>query len=116
MTTKTNDNFLMSPTVDYCFKELLAYPEIRKGFVAAILNKSPEEIEETTLLPTILSKDTEDGKYGILDVRIRMKNGSQIDLEMQVTPFAFWDKRIVFYLSKMYTEQIKEGDKFETKK
>ena len=37
MKAKTRDDFLMSPTVDYCFKELLAYPEIRKGFVAAIL-------------------------------------------------------------------------------
>ena len=110
MKTKTNDNFLMSPTVDYCFKELLAYPEIRRGFVAAILNKDPKEIEETILMPTILNKDTEDGKYGILDVRVKLWNGSQMDLEMQVAPFAFWDKRIIFYLSKMYTEQIKEGD------
>ena len=113
MRKNTNDTFLMSPTVDYCFKELLAYPEVRKGFVAAILDKNPEEIEETTLMPTILSKDREDGKYGILDVRVRMKNGSQMDLEMQVTPFAFWDNRIIFYLSKMYTDQIKEGAKYE---
>ena len=116
MEKKPNDNFLMSPTVDYCFKELLAYPEIRKGFVAAILNKKPEEIAETKLMPTILSKDTEDGKYGILDVRVELKDGSQIDLEMQVTPFEFWDKRIIFYLSKMYIEQIKEGDSYENLK
>ena len=116
MENKPNDNFLMSPTVDYCFKELLAYPEIRKGFVAAILNKKPEEIAETKLMPTILSKDTEDGKYGILDVRVELKDGSQIDLEMQVTPFEFWDKRIIFYLSKMYIEQIKEGDSYENLK
>ena len=116
MKNNTNDNFLMSPTVDYCFKELLAYPEIRKGFVAAILNKKPEEIAETKLMPTILSKDTEDGKYGILDVRVELKDGSQIDLEMQVTPFEFWDKRIIFYLSKMYIEQIKEGDSYENLK
>ncbi|MCC2127173.1 hypothetical protein [Hominiventricola filiformis] len=45
MKKKKNDDFLMSPTVDYCFKELLAYPEVRKGFVAAILGKNPEEIE-----------------------------------------------------------------------
>ena len=31
MKKATKDPFLMSPTVDYCFKELLAYPEIRKG-------------------------------------------------------------------------------------
>lgn len=41
MEAKTRADFLMSPTVDYCFKELLAYPEIRKGFVAAILNQEP---------------------------------------------------------------------------
>ena len=116
METKAKDNFLMSPKVDYCFKELLAYPEIRKGFVAAILNKDPEEIAETTLMPTILSKDTEDGKYGILDVRIRMKNGSQMDLEMQVAPFEFWNNRVIFYLSKMYAEQVKEGDKYKNLK
>ena len=113
METKTRDDFLMSPTVDYCFKELLAYPEIRKGFVAAVLNKDPDEIEETTLMPTILSKDTENGKYGILDVRVRMKNGSQMDLEMQVAPFKFWDNRVIFYLSKMYTDQIREGHRYE---
>ena len=116
MKKNTNDDFLMSPTVDYCFKELLAYPEIRKGFVAAILNKKPEEIAETKLMPTILSKDTEDGKYGILDVSVELKDASQIDLEMQVTPFEFWDKRIIFYLSKMYIEQIKEGDSYENLK
>ena len=109
MKKKKNDDFLMSPTVDYCFKELLAYPEVRKGFVAAILGKNPEEIEETILMPTILSKD----KYGILDVRVCMKSGTQMDLEMQVAPFKFWDNRVIFYLSKMYTDQIKEGHKYE---
>ena len=116
MKTKAKDNFLMSPKVDYCFKELLAYSEIRKGFIAAILNKDPEEIAKTTLMPTILSKDTEEGKYGILDVRVRMKNGSQMDLEMQVAPFEFWNNRVIFYLSKMYAEQVKEGDKYKNLK
>ena len=113
MEVKKRDDFLMSPTVDYCFKELLAHPEIRKGFVAAILNQDPEEIAETILMPTILSKDTENGKYGILDVRVKMKNGTQMDLEMQVAPFKFWDNRVIFYLSKMYTDQIKEGQRYE---
>ena len=113
MEVKTRDDFLMSPTVDYCFKELLAYPEIRKGFVAAILSQDPKEITETTLMPTILSKDTENGKYGILDVRVKMKSGAQMDLEMQVAPFKFWTNRVIFYLGKMYTDQIKEGQRYE---
>ena len=85
MKTKAKDNFLMSPKVDYCFKELLAYSEIRKGFIAAILNKDPEEIAETTLMPTM-------------------------------APFEFWNNRVIFYLSKMYAEQVKEGDKYKNLK
>ena len=42
-------------------------------------------MEHTELLPIILRKESEDDKYGILDVRVRMKNGTQIDFEMQVS-------------------------------
>ena len=56
MSEKMADDFLMSPMVDYCFKELLAYPTVRKGFLAAILNRDPSEIGSTELLPTILEK------------------------------------------------------------
>ena len=42
-----------------------------------------------------------------------MKSGTQMDLEMQVAPFKFWDNRVIFYLSKMYTDQIKEGQRYE---
>lgn len=55
-------------------------------------------------MPTILRKEYEDDKYGILDVHVQMKNGIQIDFEMQVEEFDFWEKRIVFYLSKMITD------------
>ena len=28
-----NDNFIMLPTVDFCFKELMKNPKVRKGFL-----------------------------------------------------------------------------------
>ena len=35
---KSNDNtFIMSPKVDFCFKELLNDEDVRQGFIAAIL-------------------------------------------------------------------------------
>ena len=65
-------------------------------------------------MPTVLRKEYEDDKYGILDVRVEMHDGTQIDFEMhdgtqidfemQVAEFDFWKKRIVFYLSKMVTD------------
>ena len=39
---RNNDNFIMLPTVDFCFKELMKNPKVRKGFVGAILGKTAE--------------------------------------------------------------------------
>ena len=45
-----------------------------------MLKLHPEDVEKTDLMPTILQKQYEDDKYGILDVRVKLKNGVQIDL------------------------------------
>lgn len=68
----------------FAFKELMQNENVRKGIIAAILNKRPDEIVNTELLPTILRKDSEDDKYGILDVRVQLDNEVQIDFEMHI--------------------------------
>lgn len=110
---KTKDNFIMLPTVDFCFKELMQNPKVRKGFIAALLKKRPEEIKETILLPTILRQESKNDKQGILDVRVLLEDGTQMDIEMQVAYFEYWDKRVLFYLGKMYSDQIRKGDSYE---
>ena len=110
--TKTKDNFIMLPTVDICFKGLMNNPKVRKGFIAALLGIAPDEICRTTLLPTILRQDYPDDKLGILDVRVMIEDGTQIDMEMQVTSFTYWDARILFYLSKIFAEQLKAGEPY----
>ena len=107
------DNFIMLPTVDFCFKELMQDEKVRKGLIAALLNVEATEVESTTLMPTILRKRYPEDKYGILDVRVELKSGVQIDLEMQVESYDFWANRSVYYVSKMYTEQIKEGEDYD---
>lgn len=117
ITSSPKDNdFIMLPTVDVCFKKLMHNPSVRKGFISALLGVDPETIRETTLLPTILPKDYPDDKLGILDVRILMDDGRQIDMEMQVSYFEYWDERILFYLSKIFTDQLKKGDPYENLK
>ena len=87
--------------------------KVRKGLIAALLNVSPQEIESTILMPTILRKRYPEDKYGILDVRVMLKSGIQIDLEMQVESYEFWENRSIYYVSEMYTEQIKEGEDYD---
>ena len=111
--SEQNDNFIMLPTVDFCFKELMQNKEVRKGILSALLGKNPEELEDTELLPTILQPEYQDEKLGILDVRVLFADGTQTDLEMQVVQFDFWPNRVLFYLGKMYTGQIKRGEPYE---
>ena len=100
------EDFIMLPTVDFCFKELMQNDNIRKNIIAALLNVPSSEVENTELMPTILRKESKDDKYGILDVRVRLKDGEQIDFEMQVEAFDCWANRSVYYLSKMYILEL----------
>ena len=58
--TKKNDNFIMLPTVDVCFKGLMYNPKVRKGFIAALLGADPAAVRETVLLPTALRQEYPD--------------------------------------------------------
>ena len=110
---QNDDNFIMLPTVDFCFKELMRNPKVRKGFIAAVLGKKPEEIRDTTLIPTELRKESEDDKLGILDVLVELEDETKMNMELQVSYFECWINRVLFYLSKIYSGQIREGEEYD---
>lgn len=110
--TKKDDNLIMLPTVDLCFKELMNNPKVRMGFIAALLDIPPEQIKETKLQPTELRREYGEQKLGILDVNILLHDGTQIDMEMQVAPFRYWDARALFYLCGLFTGQLGKGDPY----
>ncbi len=107
------DNFLMKPKIDFAFKEIMANEQARIGFLSAVLKIKPEDIKSTQVLNTYLQKVHEDDKQGILDVRILMNNDTEIDTEIQLSELKVWADRALFYLSKMYTEQIKQGQSYD---
>lgn len=51
-------------------------------------------------------------KQGILDVLVELNNKTKINIEMQTTFVNCWDRRNLFYLSKMYTEDLRVGEKY----
>ena len=103
----------MRPKVDFAFKEIMEDEPARIGFLSAVLKLNPEEIRETHILNTNLRKGHQDDKLGILDVRILLNNDAEIDTEIQLTELKVWTNRSLFYLSKMYTEQISSGDRYD---
>ena len=108
-----NDEFIMKPKVDFCFKQLMEDEEIRESFICAVLGVQEESIQKTILMPTHLHKDYADDKLGILDVCVVLENGTQIDMEIQLTAFAYWVERSLFYMCKMYVDQIHKGEDYD---
>ena len=98
---------------DYTFKRVFGYTgneEITKGLLNAILK---EKVTEVSLnCNTILERDLYDDKLGILDIRAKINNTVDINIEMQLVDEKNIEKRIIFYLSKMYTQNLKKSHNY----
>ena len=105
-------NFLMKPKIDFAFKEIMNDEKARTGFLAAVLKLDPADIKSTRILNPYLRQTHADDKLGILDVRILMNDDTEIDTEIQLSELLVWSDRSLFYAAKMYTDQIKPGQKY----
>ena len=100
-----NDDFLMSPKVDFAFKELMTDSDVRTGFLSAVLEIAPESIRKTELRNPDLAKEHEDEKQGILDVLVLMNDDTEINIEIQLYTLKTWSERSTFYLAKVLVSQ-----------
>ena len=105
--------FLMRPKVDFAFKQIMQNQRARVGFLSAVLKLPPEDIRETQIVDPHLNKLHKGDKLGILDVRVCLNDDTEIDIEIQLAPFSAWTKRVLFYLAKLYGQQLKEGEPYE---
>ena len=104
---------LLSPKNDYTFKRLFGHKgneEITKGFLSAILNKKIKEVDLDK--NKVLEKDLLTEKFGILDIRAKLDNNVDIDIEMQVTDYGDIQERILYYWSKLYSNNLKSGETY----
>ena len=100
---------------DYLFKRLLGSEENKvclQDLLECILDIPAGAIDDLELLDKELDKDTVNDKTGILDVKLRLKNGTTIDIEIQNSWSAEFIPRTLFYWAKMYTEGFKEGEAY----
>lgn len=102
----------MKPKIDFAFKEIMMDETARTGFLSAMLHLEPEEIRETHILNSHLRKLHENDKLGILDVRVSLNDDTEIDTEIQLSELKVWADRSLFYVSKMFTEQIGKGQDY----
>ncbi|MDR3296597.1 MAG: Rpn family recombination-promoting nuclease/putative transposase [Clostridiales Family XIII bacterium] len=102
--------------LDFVFKLIFGDQrnvDILAGFLKAILDIPEDEYERLTIVDPYVKKETEDDKYGVLDVKIHTKSGSVIHVEVQIDPIPEMDERALYYQSKMITEQMKSGNDYK---
>lgn len=102
----------IAPKSDVCIKELFRNETILKYFVSAILAIPPESILTVRLKNTFLWRKTQRQKQGILDVLAEMNDSTKINIEIQLKHYANWDRRQLFYLAKLYTEELRIGEDY----
>ena len=80
---------------------------ITKNLLSSIIK---EQIDDITLdCNPITEKDLLDDKVGILDIKAKLNNNINCNIEVQIIDKKNIEKRILFYWSKMYSSSIKEG-------
>jgi predicted transposase/invertase (TIGR01784 family) len=78
--------------------------EILTDFLLVVLNLSPDEYDDITVQNPFLLQEYKGDKLGILDVKLKLKSGKILNIEVQVDPMPFMESRILFYVSKLITE------------
>ena len=96
---------------DYAFKRVFGTEEnkdVLQDLLECILDIPPENIAGLELLDKELLSE----KLGILDIKLRLKDGTFVDIEIQNNWYFDFPERTLYYWFKMYNENIKQGQDY----
>ena len=104
---------IISLKYDFSFKYLFLNETVRWHFISDVLRIPLEDIRSVRLANTFLWKQHQKQKQGIVDVIVELNNDSKVNIELQVEVLSYWDRRSLFYLSKLFTEGLLSGQKYQ---
>ena len=100
---------------DYAFKRVFGVEEnkdVLQDLLECILDIQPEDIAGLELLDKEFHKELLSEKLGILDIKLRLNDGTFVDIEIQNNWHFDFPERTLYYWSKMYNENIKQGQDY----
>ena len=110
------DELQITLTNDYAFKRLLGSEEnkpLLQDLLECILDLTPQQVLDLEFMDKELTKEEFSDKTGILDVKLKLTDGTVIDIEIQASWNASFVKRTLFYWAKMYTADFKAGESYD---
>ena len=100
-------------TNDILFKFTFGDPKKTKILIclinALLQLENEQKIIEVEILNPFNDKEFIDDKLSIVDIKVKDQQGFLYNIEMQVQVPKNWDKRALYYASKLYTSQLKQG-------
>ena len=107
-------NGLLDPKMDFIFKNIFGAEKNSKiliSFLNSVL-KSKNPIKYVELKNTDIEKSFVEDKFSRLDVKATTSNNEVINVEIQLKNEYNMIKRSLYYWSKLYEEQLKEGEDY----
>jgi predicted transposase/invertase (TIGR01784 family) len=89
------------------------YIDITRAFLTAALDIPADEYEDLRIIDPYLERDRPNDKLGILDVRIQLKTGKLIAVEVQVRKTPFMAERVAFSTGRNLSRQISPGQGYK---
>ena len=106
---------LLNPKIDFVFKKIFGseeHPEILISFLNAVL-KPKKPIVSVEIKNSDLEKEYIEDKFSRLDVKSLTSNKEIINIEIQLKNEYNMIQRSLYYWSKLYEEQLSEGDRYD---
>lgn len=108
--TTPDGSFIMSPKNDFAFRLLFGDEKNKEITIAFLRAMLQIPIEDIKIKDPFLLKQMAGDKTGILDIRIVLDSGVQVDVEIQISDHPAIKERVLFYLSRLYSSQLSSGD------
>ena len=117
MIQKEQDKKLLIPKTDVVFQALFGTKgneEILSGLISKIIKEKVENISLDVNQNLIRKVPSE--KMGVLDLRAQIGEKAEVDIEVQLKNKYNISERALFYWAKMYSSQLKKGEKYRNLK
>ncbi len=102
---------LLDPKNDVVFKLLFAHPDnedLLRSMIAAVL-RLPAPVESVVVLNPGLVGELGAGKAIVLDLRVRLADGTLLDIEMETQPRPVTPARFLYYWARLHASQLERG-------
>ncbi len=116
MNEKQNPKAILPVKSDLIFRIFFADERNEEDLISllkAVLNLPEDDYNEIEIADPHLLPEYADDKYAIIDVKLHTKSRKVIHIEIQLKVTPELKKRIVFYESKLITEQLGAGSNYD---